>query len=214
MGSSAARRVAILVSPIALAVLAAIHPGSATPDDLPTWMAIHVLQIPLAAGLGISVLLLVDGMPGLAATLTRAATLPWIAAFAAFDALAGLAEGIVVDVGADQADAAAALDEIRASLTGGILIDIVGWITIGGALVTGLALIATMRAAGRSVVGAGLVAVGALVWTVIHPLVGAPAMLAFALGSFLVERSRPDPDESPAEGESYQRPALTGSDDR
>jgi hypothetical protein len=41
---------------------------------------------------------------------------------------------------------------------------------------------------GASALGAGLIAVGGVTWTLIHPLVGAAGMVAFIIGAWLVER--------------------------
>jgi hypothetical protein len=191
------RRLAIFGAPFGLAVLAAVHPivgGALVPEDkLGVWTLIHTLQIPLAALLGIGVVLMLDRLDGLLATAARLAVIPWVAAFAAFDGIAGLATGALSEYGhlhpaesgvalgiasavADSPVAAAALP------LGALLF---AFATFGSAAVA-------LQRAGVAGIGALAIGVGGVVWTFMHPLVGAPAMLIFAFGAVMVERSTRD----------------------
>jgi hypothetical protein len=189
MTSVMLRRATIFGTPIALGTLAAIHPMMPA-DNLGTWNLIHTLQIPLVALLGIAVLLMLRDIRGGVATAARLATLPWVAFFAAFDGVAGLATGALAGFAHDHPGTAETVDSAVASF-GDSLVLAAGLplgATIFSIVVFSCAAIA-MRRAGISVFAAGALAVGGVVWTFVHPLIGAPAMLVFLSGAFVVEMS-------------------------
>jgi len=188
------RRLTIFGAPLGLATLAAIHPlvGEAlVPEDkLGVWTLIHTLQIPLAALLGVAVVLVLDRVDGVEATAARLAVIPWVAAFAAFDGIAGLATGALSEYGHQHPSEATAVLGIAAAITdspiaaaalplGALFFAL---ITFGGASIA-------LRRAGASSIAALSIGAGGIAWTFIHPLVGAPAMLFFAFGALQVERS-------------------------
>jgi hypothetical protein len=189
MTSVTLRRATIFGTPIALGTLAAIHPMMPA-DNLGTWNLIHTLQIPLVALLGIAVLLMLRDTRGGVATAARLAILPWVAFFAAFDGVAGLATGALAGFAHDHPGTAETVDSAIASF-GDSLVLAAGLplgATIFSIVVFSCAAIA-MRRAGISVFAAGALAVGGVVWTFVHPLIGAPAMLVFLSGAFVVEMS-------------------------
>jgi hypothetical protein len=191
------RRLAIFGAPFGLAALAAIHPivsEAFVPDDkLWVWNLIHTLQIPLVALLGIAVLLLLDGLDSVEATVARLAVLPWVAAFAAFDGLAGLATGALSEYGHLHPGNSAIVMDIASTIMGSpvaaaglpLMALLFALVAFGGGAIA-------LQRAGASGPGALAFAAGGVVWTFIHPLVGAPAMLLLAFGAFLVERSSSD----------------------
>jgi hypothetical protein len=188
------RRVAIFGAPLGLAVLAAIHPlvgGALVPEDkLGVWTLIHTLQIPLAALLGVAVVLMLDRVDGVEARVARLAVIPWVAAFAAFDGIAGLATGALSEYGHLHPAQSTVVLGIAAAITdspiaaaalplGALFFAL---ITFGGAAIA-------LRRAGASGIAALSIGAGGIAWTFIHPLVGAPATLVFAFGALQVERS-------------------------
>ncbi len=188
------RRMAIFGAPLGLAVLAAIHPivgGALVPEHkLSAWTLIHTMQIPLAALLGVAVVLMLDRLDDVVARAARLAVIPWVAAFAAFDGIAGLATGALSEYGHQHPSEAAVALGIAAAITdspiaaaalplGALLFAL---ITFGGAAIA-------LRRAGTSGIAALSIGAGGIAWTFIHPLVGAPAMLVFAFGALQVERS-------------------------
>lgn len=189
------RRLAIFGAPLGLAALAAIHPivgGALVPEDkLGVWTLIHSLQIPLAALLGIAVLLMLEPLDGVEVRAARLAVVPWVAAFAAFDGVAGLATGALSEYGhGHPADAGLVLDIAAAVTSAPITAAVLPLGALSFALVTfGCAAIALQRA-GVGGIGALAIGGGGITWTFIHPLVGAPAMVIFAFGAVLVERSQ------------------------
>jgi hypothetical protein len=189
MTSVILRRATIFGTPIALGTLAAIHPMMPA-DNLGTWNLIHTLQIPLVALLGIAVLLMLRDIRGGVATAARLAILPWVAFFAAFDGVAGLATGALAGFAHDHPGTAETVDSAVASF-GDSLVLAAGLplgATIFSIVVFSCVAIA-MRRADISVFAAGALAVGGVVWTFVHPLIGAPAMLVFLSGAFVVEMS-------------------------
>jgi hypothetical protein len=190
----ALRAIAVLAAPVGLGVLAAVHPlvdGALIPaNDLAVWTLIHTLQIPLAALLGIAVLVLLHGIHGPEAAVARLAIAPWIAAFAAFDGIAGLATGALSDYGqANPQHAGVALD-IGTTLAASPFISAVlplgaffaSLFVFGGAAVA-------LRRVGVPGSGALAIGVGGALWTFVHPLVGAPAMAIFAFGALVALRT-------------------------
>ena len=193
-GRLVARLAVILGAPIALALLAVVHPLSVSQDlvgrtDL--WLGIHVAQLGLLVLLGFAMWLLLEGTSGTSARIARGSILPWAVFFAAFDAIAGIAIGLLV------MDAEAAPPADRSAISGSVqavaaseLVDRIG-------LAAGLFAVGVFVVGGLALLRAGapwwatlMIATGGLAWTFIHPLFGAVGMVAFALGAARIERWR------------------------
>jgi hypothetical protein len=193
------RRVAVFGAPIGLGALAAIHPM--TPEDnLAVWNLIHALQIPLAALFGIGVLLLLAGIPGGAARAARLAIVPWVAFFAAYDGVAGLATGSLTGYAHDHSEASDAVISAASAMVGSPYLGLALPLAAVGfaAFVFGGAAIALQRS-GVSLLAAIAIAIGGVVWTFVHPLIGAPAMAVFLVGAAAVEFGK---------GRSFRTPAA------
>jgi len=80
---------------IAWVVVALIHPTSLTDDDIPTWMVVHIAQLVFAPIIALGILALLRGVEGPAASFARGAAVVWAAWFSAYDAVAGIATGIL-----------------------------------------------------------------------------------------------------------------------
>lgn len=189
MSSVTLRRATIFGTPIALGTLAAIHPMMAA-DNLGTWNLIHTLQIPLVALLGISVLLMLRDIGGGVATAARLAILPWVAFFAAFDGVAGLATGALARFAHDHPGAAETVTSASESFGDSFVL--AAGLPLGATIFSIVVFSCTaiaMRRAGISSFAVGTLAAGGAVWTFVHPLIGAPAMLVFLSGAFVVEMS-------------------------
>lgn len=185
------RRATIFGTPVALGTLAAIHP--LMPEhNLGIWNLIHTLQIPLVALLGISVVLMLRDIRGRIATAARLAILPWVAFFAAFDGVAGLATGALAGFAHDHPGAAATVASATESFGDSLVL--AAGLPLGATLfsvVVFSCMAIAMRRTGISTFAVGALAVGGVVWTFVHPIIGAPAMLAFLSGAFMVEMSSP-----------------------
>lgn len=99
-------------APGGLVVAAALHPApggegtAALMGATGLWVGIHVVQVLLVAGLGVTVRRMLADVDSRAARIARGATVPFIAFYAAFDALVGLGSGIVAQRAADLTGAA------------------------------------------------------------------------------------------------------------
>lgn len=95
---------AAITSAVALAwvAVALVHPTSFTGDDNRMWMIVHVAQLTFAPVVALGMLILLRGIDGPAPTVGRIAVVLWAAWFAGFDAVAGIATGILA--GGDAAD--------------------------------------------------------------------------------------------------------------
>jgi hypothetical protein len=70
-----------------------------------TWLSVHYAQLALAPLLALAMLSVVGPLAGVAATVGRVGVVVWVALFSAFDSIAGIATGVLVDGGfADAAD--------------------------------------------------------------------------------------------------------------
>ncbi|MGI9050337.1 MAG: hypothetical protein ACR2GU_13360 [Rubrobacteraceae bacterium] len=95
------RRIVLLGTPLALTILMLFHPSPY--DDvigalIPMagwWLTLHVVQFVLFALMGAAVYLLVDGLKGVAATISRLAAAVFVIFYDAGDAVAGIATGIL-----------------------------------------------------------------------------------------------------------------------
>jgi hypothetical protein len=189
------RSAAIGGAPIGLGLLAAVHPivdGTLVPQDrLWIWTLIHTLQIPLAALLGVALMLLLEEVDGPEARVARFAIVPWVAAFAAFDGVAGLATGALSGYGHDNPDHAAIVLGVGQTLAASPIIAAVlplmaltfALLAFGGGAIA-------LHRVGLAAPAAVALASGGIAWTFIHPLVGAPAMALFLAGAIAAERSR------------------------
>jgi hypothetical protein len=81
---------------IAWVVVALIHPTSLINEDVPTWVVVHIAQLVFAPIVALGILALLKGVQGPTATLSRGAAVLWAAWFSAYDAVAGIATGILI----------------------------------------------------------------------------------------------------------------------
>jgi len=90
--------VAVVLAAVCIAwvVVALIHPTSLTDDDTPAWMVVHIGQLVFAPIIALGILALLKGIQGPAATIARGAAVLWAAWFSAYDAVAGIATGILI----------------------------------------------------------------------------------------------------------------------
>lgn len=103
------RRLLLFGVPLAVIALGLIHPGGMTnpgndgdttfeqlSDQAGLFVAVHLLQLLVVGLLALVVWRLTDGLRGPAATVSRAATLTFLVVFTAFDAVQGIAVGVLV----------------------------------------------------------------------------------------------------------------------
>jgi hypothetical protein len=189
MTTSTRRRLALFGAPVALGTLAAFHPR-APEANLAVWDTVHVLQVPLVAWLGAGVILVLDGVPGRAATLARVAVLPWVAFFAAFDAIAGLAAGLLAGYGIEHPSVASVIGDATLAVNWSPLAAAQPVLAMAGSVVVLACAAVGLARSGASRTGAAALAAGGITWTVIHPVIDAPAMLVFILAAAHLEAER------------------------
>ncbi len=88
------RRLVLFGTPLVTGTLEITHPAHpfAGPE---WWLALHVLQVPLFALLALAVGLLTSGLPGPLPLLSRLAAGVFAAFYIAYDAIAGIANGVI-----------------------------------------------------------------------------------------------------------------------
>ncbi len=137
--------------PVALAGVLLLHPAGADPVDVVAqasvrWQLVHLLSLALVGPLGITVHVLLRGLPGPTAALSRAAIVPFVVFFAAFEAAMGIAGGVLVaradELVADDARAVDAMlqDLFRSPVIGALAaVAILAWLTsmLGATVVLG-----------------------------------------------------------------------------
>jgi hypothetical protein len=126
------RRVVLLGSPLALAILEILHPqprGVADAVEQGGWfMWFHFIQVPLIGLIALAVYLLTEGLEGRAVSVSRWAIAVFAVFFSAYDAAAGIATGYALrnaqglPAGAQQAIHEAVIDMPGLSLIFGLSI--------------------------------------------------------------------------------------------
>jgi hypothetical protein len=93
-----------LAAPLLWVVVAILHPGGTgdapapyegIADEANKWIFVHFSQLVLTPLLAVGVWMLLEGIQSVAATLARALLVVWMVFFSAFDAIAGLAVGVL-----------------------------------------------------------------------------------------------------------------------
>jgi hypothetical protein len=160
----------VLAAPLVWVVVAFLHP-TAEPyegiaDEANRWIFVHVMQLVLTPFLAAGVWLLMDGIQSVAASVTRAVLAFWMVFFSAFDAVAGIATGVLTRhanslAGSEKEGVVTAIDFLwdDSRLTGGF--SVLGILGQGSWIVLAIAATVALYRAGfrRLLVGATLVSV-------------------------------------------------------
>jgi hypothetical protein len=175
-------------------VLGAIHPDDIeVGDETALYLWIHLVQPVLILALAWGTWLLVKDLPGRAAQAARVAIVPYAIAYSIFDAIAGIATGVVVrEANGLSASEGAAVqrvfddaDGVTESLSAGVY--------VAGGLAWFIMAFAAALAV-RQIGGLGptlLMAIGAAIFAVGHPFPPGPIGIAlFGLGVAWLELRR------------------------
>jgi hypothetical protein len=194
------RRVFLVATPLALAAVLWFHPPGGEDiyadvrHDVGAWLFVHttfLLFIPLMA---FAAFLLLRGLEGRAATVSRVALIFFLVFYTAYEVTVGLGTGILVDYanGLPAAEQAAVADAIQYYNGDSILGDPVSVSLVLGVLGWMVAMVAAAVAFRRAGAGWPLtVLVGLAALFAIHPPpVGPVALVCFAAAAVLVERRR------------------------
>lgn len=201
-----ARRTVVIGAPVALAVLELWHPLFASDAEqtlLPVasrWLAVHLLQLPLFTLLALALYLLVDGVDGTAATVARLGAIVFGALYAALDAVAGIATGVLARdaAGLEPAARSAVASAIDALFTDPLVGGGASLLTVTASLawlVAALGAAIALRHSGAHRLAVVLVALAALLFPLGHTPPNAQLALGcFAAGAAIAEfgpRARP-----------------------
>ena len=178
--------------PLAWAVLLWFHPDvdpdnvyGSLRDDVTPYLVVHVGTLIFIGLMGAALYLLVRGMPGTAARVSRLAIGPFVVLYAAWEAVIGLAIGVMVQHGNDApiGQRPAVADTIQSIGSNGIIGD-AGIVGLVGALAWAVAVIAAAvayRGAGAPTLAWLLLAMSAVVAS--HPPPIGPIGLVFFAGA-------------------------------
>jgi hypothetical protein len=189
------RRALVFTAVAGYIVVGAVHPleDVKVGDETAIYLWIHLLQPVLILLLAWSVWFLVKDLPGRAAQVARIAIVPFAIAYAIFDAIAGIAIGVVIRE-ANGMSAAESAAVQRVFDDSDLLTET---ISVGVYVVGGLAWFVMALAAALAVKQVGglgptlLMAVGAAIFAVGHPFPPGPIGIAmFGLGVAWLEVRR------------------------
>jgi len=199
------RRAFLIAVPAALGILLLAHPTDPPPGEAirslageeTRWLIVHVGLLIALPSLGLWIWLALDGVANRTASLARVAIVFFVAFYTAFDALVGIATGVLVRETlslTDDGTAAQLVEEWWAIPTPVWVFSALGplsWLVTAGA-----AAIAHLRAGSGSAVVGGL-AVAAPLFAFGHPTVAGPlAMVALVLAAI---RLQPHSSDSASE---------------
>ena len=88
------RQIVLFGTPALLVLVELTHPTQPTQANASWWVAIHVIQLPLFGLFALALLLALDGVRGLAATLSRVGVGIFVVYYTFLDSTAGIAAGI------------------------------------------------------------------------------------------------------------------------
>jgi hypothetical protein len=181
------RRAVLFGAPLGYIVLGLVHPGGdlEVGEAAGFYIFLHLVQPFLIALIAYGLWLLVDGLETPAATVVRYALIPYVILYAMFDAIAGVATGLIVQEanGMSAADQAAVQRMMDGIGEHPVLVAL--W--IGAGLSWLIPAVAAAMAVRRRVprwVTAAMV-LGAIVFAVGHPFPPGPIGMALFLGGLL-----------------------------
>jgi hypothetical protein len=182
--------------PLAWAVLLVFHaaPDSndiygSLRDEATSFIVVHVGSIAFIALMGLALYLLLRDVPGRAARISRLAIVPFVAFYAAADAIAGIATGVLVKEANDGADTAAGAQALWDNFITG---DLLFWLGGTAWIVATIAAAVAYRQAGARTAVVALIGLSAIV--MFHPPpIGPIGLLCFTGAVVLIARGERAP---------------------
>jgi hypothetical protein len=197
--TSVFRRLFVVLVPLGLAVSLWWHPPGGTEiyadvkDDVDHWIFVHTSLLLFTPLLGIAAFMLLRGLEGRPAALSRIALIFFLVFYTAYEVTIGLGTGVLVDYanGLPPAEQAAVADAIQHYNGNAILADPSISLVLGflGWVVAMLAAAVAFRRAGAG--GPVTILVGFAALFAVHPPpIGPFGLVCFAAAAVLVERAR------------------------
>jgi hypothetical protein len=190
----------LVVTPLALATVLVWHPPGGDEiyegvrHDVGAWLFVHVTMLLLIPLLGLAVLLLLRGVEGLAATVSRVALVFFLVFYTAYEVTIGVGTGLLVDYtnGLSPADQAVVADAIQDYNENAIVGDPASFSLILGFFGWVVAMLAAAVAFKRLGVGwPATILLGASALFAVHPPpIGPVGLVCFAAAAVLIERRR------------------------
>jgi hypothetical protein len=178
------KRAIMFGAPLSYFLIGVVHPIEFKVGDAAgLYLGIHVVQLLSIWGMALMLTFLIEGIDNRAARIARAAILPYVIVYAAFDAIAGIAFGMIVM----EANTMSAVDQdtIQRMLDGDKLFPVTLALFLGSGLswlfASGTAIFSLK---GKRPAGAlALLFLGAVVFAVAHPFPPGPiGMTLFIAG--------------------------------
>jgi hypothetical protein len=188
------RRAFFLLAVVGYFIIGAIHPADLeVGDETALYLGIHLVQLVLILLLAWGTWFLVKDLPGRAAQVARVAIVPYAIVYAAFDAIAGVAIGIIIrEANGLSAAEGAAVQRIFDDSDGVTEALTAAFYVAGGLTWFVMALAAAIAV--KPIGGLGptlLMAIGAAIFAVGHPFPPGPIGIAlFGLGIAWLELRR------------------------
>jgi hypothetical protein len=186
----------LIAVPLAWAVLLVFHPApdsndiyGSLRDEATSFIVVHLGSIAFIALMGEALYLLLRDVPGTAARVSRLCIVPFVAFYAAADAIAGLATGVLVNEANDGAATAAGAQALWDNfITGNLLF----WIGGTAWIVATIAAAVAFRQAGARTAVVALIGLSAIL--VFHgPPFGPIGLLCFTAAVVLIARGERAP---------------------
>jgi hypothetical protein len=186
----------LIAVPLGWAVLLAFHPApdpddiyGSLRDDATRFIVVHLGSIAFIALMGEALYLVLRDLPGRAAKISRLAIVPFVAFYAAADAIAGLATGVLVKDANDGADTAGGAQALWDNF---ITENLLFWLGGTAWIVAAIAAAVAFRQARVRTAVVVLIGLSAIV--VFHvPPFGPIGLLCFAAAVVLLARGRRAP---------------------
>jgi hypothetical protein len=192
-------RLLLFAGPLLWAVLVLFHPNPSgdayegIADDVDRWLFVHIGQLVLTPLLVLAVWRLLDGLPSMAAMVSRAALVVWAVFFSAYDSVQGVATGILVRhandlAGEKQSAVAGAIDYVVNEDRLGGNVSLISFIGQGSWILVAIAAAVALYKAGAGKVVAAATLLSALF--AIHTAPAAAGLVALFLAGIFRERQR------------------------
>lgn len=206
MSRSTLQRIALFGGPLGYIALGLVHPSPdpTIGDDAGFFILLHLVQPALIALMAYALWTLVEGLPGLAARIARVAIVPYVLAYTMFDAVIGVAKGVIVEESAtlSAADQAVVKGVLEGDHWVGYALYLsasLSWLVAVVAVAVAVHRIAPLRVS-------LLLGLGGLIFALAHPFPPGPVGMTLFLAGVALHELRARPRREAVHGDAV--PAL------